>query len=168
MAADVGPSIETEGYLRAQEEQEAREAERQRQLKEETERAAAEALEAEAAVQAAAAQQQAEEAARRLQIQAEKAALVSPELPADSQEPHVTLLFRLPDGARLSRRFHLHQHVQEMYDFCDSKGAGGLWPGTYRLVLQYPRQVFSPDSCATLEEVGLGAGQQLAFFLEHV
>ena len=42
MAADVGPSIETEGYLRAQEEQEAREAERQRQLKEEVERAAVE------------------------------------------------------------------------------------------------------------------------------
>lgn len=42
MAADVGPSIETEGYLRAQEEQEARQAERQRQLQEQAERAAAE------------------------------------------------------------------------------------------------------------------------------
>lgn len=41
MAADVGPSIETEGYLRAQEEQEAREAERRRQLQEQAERAAA-------------------------------------------------------------------------------------------------------------------------------
>eukprot|EP00879_Flechtneria_rotunda_P005717 GHRR01006018.1.p1 GENE.GHRR01006018.1~~GHRR01006018.1.p1 ORF type:complete len:369 (+),score=168.11 GHRR01006018.1:324-1430(+) len=42
MAADVGPSIETEGYLRAQEEREAREAERQRQLQEQAEKAAAE------------------------------------------------------------------------------------------------------------------------------
>lgn len=79
------------------------------------------ALEAEAAAQIAAAQQQAEEAARRLQVQAEKAALLLPELAADSEEPHVALLFRLPDGGRLSRRFHLHQRVQELYDFCDSK-----------------------------------------------
>lgn len=42
IAADVGPSIETEGYLRAQAEAQAREAERQRQAQEQAERAAAE------------------------------------------------------------------------------------------------------------------------------
>jgi hypothetical protein len=41
IAADVGPSIETEGYLRAQEEAEAREAERQRQAMEAAEHEAA-------------------------------------------------------------------------------------------------------------------------------
>jgi hypothetical protein len=41
IAADVGPSIETEGYLRAQEEAEAREAERQRQARETAEHEAA-------------------------------------------------------------------------------------------------------------------------------
>lgn len=41
IAADVGPSIETEGYLRAREEQEAREAERQRQIQEQAEHEAA-------------------------------------------------------------------------------------------------------------------------------
>jgi hypothetical protein len=41
IAADVGPSIETEGYLRAQEEAEAREAERQRQAREAAEHEAA-------------------------------------------------------------------------------------------------------------------------------
>ena len=42
MAADVGPSIETEGYLRAREEEAAREAERQRQQQETAMREAAE------------------------------------------------------------------------------------------------------------------------------
>jgi hypothetical protein len=42
IAADVGPSIETEGYLRAQQELEAREAERLRQEQEAAEKAAAE------------------------------------------------------------------------------------------------------------------------------
>jgi ubiquitin fusion degradation protein 1 len=41
IAADVGPSIETEGYLRAQAEAAAREAERQRQHQEQAEREAA-------------------------------------------------------------------------------------------------------------------------------
>jgi hypothetical protein len=41
IAADVGPSIETEGYLWAQEEAEAREAERQRQARETAEHEAA-------------------------------------------------------------------------------------------------------------------------------
>lgn len=42
IAADVGPSIETEGYLRAAAEAEAREAERQRQQQEAAHKAAAE------------------------------------------------------------------------------------------------------------------------------
>lgn len=41
IAADVGPSIETEGYLRAQAEAAAREAEMQRQQQEQAEREAA-------------------------------------------------------------------------------------------------------------------------------
>lgn len=42
MAADVGPSIETEGYMRAKAEAEAREAERQRQAQAAADKAAAE------------------------------------------------------------------------------------------------------------------------------
>eukprot|EP00775_Hariotina_reticulata_P010375 gene10375-10533_t len=166
IAADVGPSIETEGYLRAQQELEAREAERLRQEQEAAEKAAAEALVAEEAAAAAEQQHQAEEAARRLQIQAEKEALLLPELPADSQQPHVSLMFRLPDGARMSRRFGLQQRVQELYDFVDSKGAGGLWPNTYQLVLQYPRLLLSPNN-GTLQEAGMLPGQQ-AVFLERL
>jgi predicted neuraminidase len=79
------------------------------------------ALAAEEAAAAAEQQHRAEEAARRLQIQAEKEALLLPELPADSQQPHASLMFRLPDGERLCRRFGLEQRVQELYDFVDSK-----------------------------------------------
>jgi hypothetical protein len=48
---------------------------------------------------------------------------VAPEV--DSGAPHASLLFRLPDGARLSRRFGLAQRVAELYDFMDSQVGGG-------------------------------------------
>uniref|UniRef100_A0A383WIE9 UBX domain-containing protein n=1 Tax=Tetradesmus obliquus TaxID=3088 RepID=A0A383WIE9_TETOB len=168
IAADVGPSIETEGYLRAQEEEQAREAERQRQAREAAEHEAAQALAAEQAAAEAEARRQAEDAAHRLQIQAQKAALVAPELAADSDVPHLTLLFRLPDGSRLSRRFGLQQHLQELYDFVDSKGAGGLLPGTYQLVLQFPRKVLQAATDQTLTDAGLEAASQQAVLLEPV
>jgi hypothetical protein len=63
-----------------------------------------------------------------LQIRAAKASLLSPEVPADSPEPHTSLLFRLPDGSKLSRRFGLDQRVQELFDYLDSEvspGGGG-------------------------------------------
>lgn len=81
-----------------------------------------------AAAEAAAATEQqrlAGETARRLQIQAAKSALVSPEVAADSPEPHTTLLFRLPDGTKFSRRFRLVQAVQELFDYLDSEVSGG-------------------------------------------
>ncbi|KAF8073054.1 ufd1 [Scenedesmus sp. PABB004] len=170
IAADVGPSIETEGYMRAREEAETREAERARQLHEQAARAAAQALAAEEAAAAAAAERVAAEQARRLAVRAEKAALVAPEPPAGGGQPAATLLFRLPDGARLSRRFLLEQRLQELYDFVDSEGAGGLWPGTYALVQQFPRRVLPPGGSdgggETLAGAGFAAGQQQALLLE--
>lgn len=91
---------------------------------------AVQAVAAQEAAQAAEMQRQADDMARRLRIQAEKEALLSPELAADSDIPCVTLMFRLPDGTRLSRRFGLQQRLQELYYFCDSKvrsvGGNGL------------------------------------------
>jgi hypothetical protein len=79
------------------------------------------ALAAEEAAAAAEQQRLADETARRLQIKAEKSARVAPEVAADSAEPHASLLFRLPDGTKLSRRFRLVQTVQELFDFLDSE-----------------------------------------------
>ncbi|KAF6262501.1 ubiquitin fusion degradation protein UFD1-domain-containing protein [Scenedesmus sp. NREL 46B-D3] len=166
IAADVGPSIETEGYLRAREEAAARDAERQRQAREAAEHSAAQALAAEQAAAEVEAQRQAHDAAHRLQLQAEKAALVVPELPADSDVPQLTLLFRLPDGNRLSRRFGLQQQLQQLYDFVDSKGAGGLLPGAYQLVLQFPRKVLQAATDQTLADAGLEATSHQAVLLE--
>jgi len=93
---------------------------------------ALQALAAEEAAAAAEQQRQADESARRLQVRAAKAALVSPEVPVDSSEPHTSLLFRLPDGSKLSRRFRLQQQVQELFHFLDSE-VGGWGAGTHSL-----------------------------------
>lgn len=79
------------------------------------------ALAAEEAAAAAEQQRLADETARRLQIKAEKSAVLAPEVQADSPEPHTSLLFRLPDGTKLSRRFRLVQTVQELFDYLDSE-----------------------------------------------
>jgi ubiquitin fusion degradation protein 1 len=126
-------------------------------------------LAVEQAAQAAEQQRLADETALRLAIQAEKAALVAAEVDAGSAEPHAALLFRLPDGSRLSRRFKLAQQVNELFYFLDSGGAGGLWPGTYKLVLQFPRRVLTTaaDGGSSLQEAGFEAGSQQAVFVEH-
>lgn len=184
------------------------------------------ALAAEEAAAAAEQQRLADETARRLQVKAEKSARVAPEVAAGSAEPHASLLFRLPDGTKLSRRFRLLQTVQELFDFLDSEvgagkqrgggrefhdsfagaywtgtspntalnvfsthqvkgplrilltqgclccavqGAGGLWPDTYKLVLQYPRRVLEPSTGAhSLQEAGFEANSHQAVFVEHI
>lgn len=86
------------------------------------------ALAAEEAAAAAEQQRLADGAARRLQVKAAKSALLAPEVPPDSPEPHTSLLFRLPDGTKLSRRFKLDQAVQELFDYLDSEvGGAGVW-----------------------------------------
>ena len=50
------------------------------------------------------------------------------------------------------------------------QGAGGLWPNTYKLVLQYPRRVLEPSSAQSsqsLQEAGFDTSQQ-AVFVEHM
>ncbi|GBF92625.1 hypothetical protein Rsub_05239 [Raphidocelis subcapitata] len=175
IACDVGPSIETEGYLRAREEELAREQERQRQLQEEREALALQALAAAEAQQAEEQQRAAEDAARRLRIAAAAAAALPPE-PGTSQ-PHATCAVRLPGGERLQRRFGPSDPVAALFDWVDSNGAGGMWPGEYRLVSAYPRRVFEPPAAkagagggggggGTLEAAGLVAGEQVALLLE--
>jgi hypothetical protein len=44
-----------------------------------------------------------------------------------------------------------------------------LWPGSYRLVLQYPRRVLEPSAAGcSLAEAGFEQGVQQAVFVEHV
>lgn len=64
------------------------------------------------------------------------------------------------------RRWVLEDPVQALYHFVDSKGSGGLWPGGYNLVAQYPRRVLAPAPGQTLGGAGFAAGQQEALMVE--
>lgn len=66
-------------------------------------------------------QAEAEEAAQRIRIRSEKEAGLPDEVPVGSTEPHVTCMFRLPDGSRVARRFRMTDPVQLLFDVVDSK-----------------------------------------------
>lgn len=155
LEAEVLPSLETEERLIAEELEARKLKEAAAKLAEERERAEAAQLEAEAT-----------ELERRRLIQETKAASL-PEEPGES-ESTVACLFRFPDGGRWTRRFRSNEPVRLLFDFADSKGAGGKEPGEYRLVTQYPRNVFelSSDGEKSLDFVGLKHGQRHVLFVE--
>jgi ubiquitin fusion degradation protein 1 len=156
LEAEVLPSVETEERLIA-EELEARKAmEAAAKLEEEREREEAAKVEAETA-----------ELQRRRSLQEAKAASL-PNEPEAADENTVYCLFRFPDGGRWTRRFRAAEPVSLLFDFADSKGAGGNEPGEYRLVTQYPRNVFEviTDGEKSLESAGLKRGQRHVIFVE--
>ncbi|CAD7701033.1 unnamed protein product [Ostreobium quekettii] len=161
LEADVGPSEEVEAALKAEEEAARRAEEERRQFEEawmqhEREREAREQQEAEL---------QAKLAEERRNFAAAKAASLPPEIDADCPVPWMLAVVRGPDGSRWQRRFKLGDPVSLLFDFVDSKGAGGCGMGQYRLVTQFPRRVLLPDSSATLQESGLVQRQE-AFLVE--
>jgi len=187
LATDVGPSIETEGYLRAEEERRAREEERARQG---LERAAAEAE----AAQRAAADAAARRAAAALRRRAACAAALPPEPDPSDSSGAVTCALRLPAGARVQRRFPLGAPLSALFDFAESAGAaeqvegatepkdGGVQPPqkqrrAFALVSQFPRRVFVEEEeeggsgggrggDRPLRDCGLSAGEQVALMVE--
>lgn len=64
-------------------------------------------------------------------------------------------------------RFRKVDAVRSLFDFVDveSAAAGELKPGSYNLVMQYPRQVFGETSPGTLTDAGL-VHKQEALLLE--
>ncbi|CAN1332926.1 Plant UBX domain-containing protein 8 [Linum perenne] len=98
------------------------------------------------------------------QLAAKEASL--PQEPTPDEENAVTLLVRMPDGARHGRRFLKSDRLQSLFDFIDVTRV--VKPGTYRLVRPYPRQAFSDGhSNLTLTELGLTSKQE-ALFLEVI
>ncbi|KAL4856793.1 General transcription factor IIH subunit 2 [Chlorella vulgaris] len=150
LEAEINPSLETEEKIR-----------------EEYEAAARRAAEAALATAAAAEKAEAEAAAaeqERLQREAyrlgkEQALPAEPQL--ESPEPVVTCLFRFPDGSRHSRRFPLSSPLQLLFDFVDANGASSMAPGSYSLVTQYPRRVYSLQQRAgsTADAAAAAAGE---------
>lgn len=108
----------------------------------------------------------ARDAVLRERIRAEKDAGLPPE-PSPGDDDLVNVMFRMPDGSRFSRRFRVSDRVPLLFDFVDSKGAGGLMPGTYRLVKQFPKATYQHDSADTLGAAGLDQGQY-TMMLEHI
>lgn len=86
--------------------------------------------------------------------------------PAADDENAVTLLVRMPNGSRLSRRFRKSDKLKLLFDFIDVGRM--VETGTYRVVRSYPRHAFTADnSLLTLRELGL-TNKQEALFLELI
>lgn len=163
------PTLEAERLLREQQDDEYLAS-----LQADREKAEAQRMEEEVAREAAAAEEkrQQEEALRRLQEEEEserklaaKKASLPPE-PSVEDENAVTLLVRMPDGSRRGRRFLKSDRLQSLFDFIDI--GGGVKPGTYRLVRQYPRRAFTDgEHGSSLSDLGLTSKQE-ALFLELI
>mmetsp|Transcript_1809 Transcript_1809/g.4608 ORF Transcript_1809/g.4608 Transcript_1809/m.4608 type:complete len:473 (+) Transcript_1809:105-1523(+) len=183
--AEVVASVETEDLIReweaqqeALKEQQRRNAERLAELRAAREREAQEALELVKAAEAEEARKEQEAEQMRLaklatleKLRAHREARLPPEPPVDSDQPAVTVAFRLPEGARLSRRFPLSSGASSLFQFVDAKwapaggweaeldlaqGAEGAQP--YQLIAQFPRRVISrpsPGSDVTLQQLAL-------------
>jgi ubiquitin fusion degradation protein 1 len=159
MEADVGPSLEAEAHVREREEAEARAAEAAAEAAAEQTRIAEAALAAARAVEAGAAEAAGELAALHARQRAEASARLPPE-PGPGGDT-VAVLFRMPDGGRHQRRFRVSDPLALLFTAADAAGAGGLEPGSYRLVRQFPRAAFAPSDAAggaTLEAAGFSGG----------
>lgn len=171
------PSMEAEEYLARWERE--RQEQQARLEAMAAERAEREAAEAAAAVAAAARAAEAAEAAaaQREELRRALEGQLPPE-PAAGSDPQqvVTCAFTLPDGSRVVRRFGAGERVQVLFDFVDSRGAGGWERGSYQLVTRMPRRVVVPEGLEGLGEgrgpgrllgdVGLLGGGSEAFLLE--
>jgi len=93
-------------------------------------------------------------------LQTKKAEL--PAEPSDGEnENTVSVMIRLPDGSKLSRKFLLSHKIQFVFHFVDIYT--DLMPNSYRLLTQFPRRVLDQDSTFTLYEAGLTSKQEALF-----
>jgi len=76
-----------------------------------------------------------------------------PEEPSESDNNIATIVIRLPDGNRLTRRLRRTDKLQVLYDFIDISQKQ-IEMNKYILVASYPRQTF-PDPNVTIEEAKL-------------
>ncbi|GAX85225.1 hypothetical protein CEUSTIGMA_g12645.t1 [Chlamydomonas eustigma] len=168
MEAQVVPSLETEMALkRLEEEKEALE-----QQRKDNERLALQAIQL---AHEEAKRKQVLEEQRKLeeenfveQRKKELQATLPPEPEESCSDSATSILFRLPDGTKVCRRFLMKDKVGLLFHFCDANGAGGFSPASYRLVMQYPRRVIEPTMSLTVEAAGLVAGRQEAVVLEII
>ncbi|CAL0321074.1 unnamed protein product [Lupinus luteus] len=140
---------------------------RERQRREEEERLAREAAEAERKrkeeeeARERAAQEAAEKQAALAKLREEKAQSLGEE---PEKGPDVTqVLVRFPNGERKGRRFNSTATIQSLYDYVDSLGC--LETENYSLVSNFPRVVYGQEKLIlSLKEAGLHP--QASLFVE--
>lgn len=80
------------------------------------------------------------------------------------------LMVRMPDGTRKGRRFRKTDPLQAVFDFvdveCGVEGCAGgvVKPGSYNLVTQFPRRVFTEGVAGSFADHGVTT--DIAMFLE--
>ena len=120
------------------------------------ERQAAEAAAADEASARAAADAQAAAADAEVTEAAAAAAAAAalPPEPAAGAPASISVAVRLPDGARLTRRFAASDPVASLYDFVVSARAPGAARGSFTLVSSFPRRALDP-AAGSLAGAGL-------------
>ena len=150
------------------------------ELRRRAEAEAAVQAQAEAAVAAARAQEEAAEAARRAEAEAaaaqaaaesrqsareEAAAALPPEPPAG--DGTTTVLVRMPDGPRISRRFLSDGPLSAVRAWVDANSpASRAWAHGFELVSNFPRFVVSADNAATTIAAA-GLAPQVTFMVKE-
>ncbi|XP_022147325.1 plant UBX domain-containing protein 9 [Momordica charantia] len=89
-----------------------------------------------------------------------------PPEPEINDKDTVSLLLRMPDGSRHECRFLKSDKLQLLFNFI--YGKLGMKPGTYRVVMPYPRRGFGVESGSMmLRDLGLSSKQE-ALFVELI
>ncbi|KAH7364969.1 hypothetical protein KP509_18G001100 [Ceratopteris richardii] len=87
---------------------------------------------------------------------------VLPEEPPVDSDCAVTIMVRLPNGARQIRQFRKSEPLQCLFDFIDI--SCGVCSGSYQLVSSHPRRVFSSAEGGTIfRELGLNSKYETLF-----
>mmetsp|Transcript_3999 Transcript_3999/g.11992 ORF Transcript_3999/g.11992 Transcript_3999/m.11992 type:complete len:193 (-) Transcript_3999:402-980(-) len=101
-------------------------------------------------------QQREEEEKRQKELEAEERKkqklLELPAEPTSGAANATSLVVRMPDGSRLSRRFDVLNTVQDVMNWVESHAEAGL--PTYELMTQFPRKTFT-DTSQSLKDAGL-------------
>lgn len=120
-------------------------------------------------------------------LQSKRQRLDATQEPAAGEAGSFTIVVRLPDGSRKGRRFRQGDQLQAVFDFVDVQcsgadaaaaadgsgggagsdgGCGGVKPGGYRLVTQFPRKVYVEGSAQSLADAGITSDS--ALFIEQL
>ena len=91
-----------------------------------------------------------------------------PPEPEDNDGDSFVLVIRMPSGTRLKRRFSRRDDIRAAFDFIDLHASESdcLLPGTYHLVSQFPRKLYTSTSEGNFAD-GDFSHKQEALFVER-